>query len=49
MAACAAGELLTAYIDNNNLPAYAPAFHLDRYLDEQYLKLVAESKTSGQL
>ncbi len=37
MAAPAAAELLAAYLTQGAPPAYAPAFHLDRYDDPAYL------------
>jgi len=49
MTACAAGELLAAYIVGADLPSYAPAFSLDRYQDPEYQKLLANWPDSGQL
>jgi glycine/D-amino acid oxidase-like deaminating enzyme len=49
MAAPAAGELLARYIAGAPLPAYAPAFSLDRYEDPAYLKLMDHWGESGQL
>ncbi len=37
MAACAAGELLAQHLTGSELPAYAPAFALERYQDPTYL------------
>jgi len=50
MASMAAGELLAAHVTGGVLPAYAPAFHLDRYDDPAYQLLLEEwDATSGQL
>ncbi len=49
MTACAAGELLAAHITGSQLPAYAPAFSLQRYQDPEYLKLLETWSDSGQL
>jgi glycine/D-amino acid oxidase-like deaminating enzyme len=49
MTACAAGELLAAYIVGADLPSYAPAFSLDRYQDPKYQALLANWPDSGQL
>jgi sarcosine oxidase, subunit beta len=50
MACQAAGELLAAHVSGGNLPAYAPAFLLNRYEDPEYLALVARHDSlSGQL
>ncbi|HWT82079.1 MAG TPA: FAD-dependent oxidoreductase, partial [Candidatus Methylomirabilis sp.] len=48
MAACAAGELLAAYLTNRALPAYAPAFALERYQSPEYQRLL-ESWDDGQI
>ncbi len=49
MASCAAGELLAAYVTGGKLPAYAPAFALDRYADPTYRELLKNWGASGQL
>lgn len=50
MASQAGGELIAAHIAGGELPAYAPAFLLDRYEDPAYQKLLAKwDATSGQL
>jgi glycine/D-amino acid oxidase-like deaminating enzyme len=49
MASMAAGELLAKHILGEALPDYAPAFDLRRYLDPEYIKLLAEWKDFGQL
>ncbi len=50
MAASAAGELLAAHLTGSELPAYAPAFSLDRYQDPAYQKLLENwGALSGQL
>lgn len=49
MASCAAGELLAAHLTGQNLPAYAPAFSLERYQDPQYVQLLEHWGASGQL
>jgi glycine/D-amino acid oxidase-like deaminating enzyme len=49
MAACAAGELIAAYISKGDLPDYAPVFRLERYSDAHYLKLFEQLDSSGQL
>lgn len=50
MAAPAAAELLSAIIAGSELPAYAPAFALERYEDPGYQSLLAEwSPLAGQL
>ncbi len=50
MASQAAGDLLAAYITGNELPGYAPAFHLDRYDDPEYRKMLERwNPRTGQL
>jgi glycine/D-amino acid oxidase-like deaminating enzyme len=49
MAACAAGELLAAYLTGGSLPSYAPAFLLERYSDPAYQELLETWEESGQL
>lgn len=49
MAGCSAGELLAAHITGGTLPPYAAAFHLERYLDPQYQKLLENWTSDGQL
>jgi glycine/D-amino acid oxidase-like deaminating enzyme len=49
MAACGAGELLAAHVTGSTLPAYAPAFLLERYEDPAYRALLETWETSGQL
>lgn len=49
MAACAAGELLAAHITGAVLPAYAPAFRLERYDDPIYQQAFNAWLPSGQL
>ncbi|MCG8347016.1 MAG: FAD-binding oxidoreductase [Chloroflexales bacterium] len=49
MAACAAGELLAAYIAGGALPPYAPAFALNRYDDPAYRALLDNWGESWQL
>ncbi len=49
MASCAAGELLAANVTGDKLPAYAPAFALDRYEDSSYQELLKNWGASGQL
>ena len=49
MASAAAGELLAAHLTGSNLPAYAPAFTLDRYKDPAYQELLENWGDSGQL
>jgi glycine/D-amino acid oxidase-like deaminating enzyme len=50
MASSAAAELLAAYVTGSSeLPAYAPAFRLDRYEDPAYQKLLEAGGASGQL
>ncbi len=49
MAACAAGELLAAHVTGAPLPAYAPAFALERYQDPEYRQLLENWGSSGQL
>lgn len=49
MAACAAGELLAAYVTQSELPEYADAFSLARYDDPDYQKLLASWDSTGQL
>ncbi|MGB5845697.1 MAG: FAD-dependent oxidoreductase [Anaerolineales bacterium] len=49
MASMAAGELLALHILNKRLPAYAPAFNLNRYQDEEYAASLSTWETSGQL
>lgn len=49
MASCAAGELLAAHVTGDSLPAYAPAFNLDRYQDPAYRLLLENWGDAGQL
>lgn len=49
MASCAAGELLAAHVTGDSLPAYAPAFRLDRYQDPAYRLLLENWGDAGQL
>ncbi len=49
MAACAAAELLAAYLTEQPLPAYAAAFHPARYADPAYREQIAGWGESGQL
>jgi glycine/D-amino acid oxidase-like deaminating enzyme len=50
MAGCGAGELLAARITGRELPAYAPAFSLERYEDPTYQALLEKwDVDSGQL
>ncbi len=49
MAACAAGELLAAHVTGSQLPGYAPAFHLSRYQDPAYQKLLQNWGDTAQL
>ena len=49
MAACSAGELLTAHLTGSELPNYAPAFRLERYEDPEYQKLLESWTETGQL
>jgi glycine/D-amino acid oxidase-like deaminating enzyme len=49
MASMAAGELLALHMLDKNLPAYAPAFDLNRYQDPQYVSNLSKWDDSGQL
>lgn len=49
MAAAALGELLAKQICGDDLPAYAPAFHLNRYKDPDYLALLEDWGEKWQL
>jgi glycine/D-amino acid oxidase-like deaminating enzyme len=49
MASCAAGELLAAHVSGSKLPAYTPAFELERYEDPEYLEEFKGIGDSGQL
>ena len=49
MAACGAGELLTAHITKEALPDYARAFLPSRYDDPEYLRLLETWGDVGQL
>jgi sarcosine oxidase, subunit beta len=49
MAACGAGELLTAHITKAPLPDYARAFLPSRYEDPEYLRLLETWGDVGQL
>jgi glycine/D-amino acid oxidase-like deaminating enzyme len=49
MAACAAAELLAAHVCGETLPAYAPAFRLERYADPAYAALLDAWGGGGQL
>jgi len=50
MASMAAGELLALHVAGRPLPAYAPAFLLNRYEDPEYQKLLKHwDAVSGQL
>jgi glycine/D-amino acid oxidase-like deaminating enzyme len=49
MSSCAAGELLAAHVTGSELPAYAPAFSLERYADPAYQRLLQSWGDTGQL
>ena len=49
MAACAAGELLAAHVTKSELPEYANAFLLDRYMDPIYSSKLDSWEETGQL
>lgn len=49
MAAMACGELLAAHVSGGTLPAYAPAFRLERYEDPAYMRMMEAQAVSGQL
>jgi glycine/D-amino acid oxidase-like deaminating enzyme len=49
MAACGAGELLAAHVAGAGLPAYAPAFSLERYSNSDYIRSIEGMVDSGQL
>jgi glycine/D-amino acid oxidase-like deaminating enzyme len=49
MAACGAGELLSAHVTGGPLPHYAPAFAMERYQDPKYQELLTTLSESGQL
>jgi len=49
MSSNGAADLLADYISGRPLPAYAPAFRLDRYDDPAYQALLAQWGDSGQL
>jgi glycine/D-amino acid oxidase-like deaminating enzyme len=49
MTSCAAGELLAAHVTGSDLPAYAPAFSLDRYQDPAYQTVLQGWSSTGQL
>jgi glycine/D-amino acid oxidase-like deaminating enzyme len=49
MTACAAGELLAAHVTAAELPAYAPAFMLNRYQAPDYLAQFADVDSAGQI
>jgi glycine/D-amino acid oxidase-like deaminating enzyme len=49
MSSNGAADLLADYIAERPLPHYAPAFHLDRYQDPAYRKLLDNWGDSGQL
>jgi sarcosine oxidase, subunit beta len=49
MSACGTGELLAAHVAGAALPAYAPAFMLERYDDPEYQKRLDEWGDNGQL
>jgi glycine/D-amino acid oxidase-like deaminating enzyme len=49
MASAAAGELLAAHVAGTTLPDYAHWFHLDRYEDPEYRRLLERWDESGQI
>jgi glycine/D-amino acid oxidase-like deaminating enzyme len=49
MSSNGAADLLADHIAERPLPLYAPAFHLDRYDDPAYQKLLDNWGDSGQL
>lgn len=49
MTACAAGELLAAWMNESNLPSYARHFHPDRRDDPEILAEIESSTNDGQL
>jgi len=49
MSACGAADLLSAYIANERLPNYAPAFSIERYQNKKYLESIENIQNTGQL
>lgn len=49
MAACGVGDLLTAHVTGNELPAYASAFSPARYANPEYQKRLENWGDTGQL
>ena len=49
MASMAAGELLALHMLDKKLPAYTPAFDLNRYQDPEYVANLSKWEDSGQL
>lgn len=49
MSCMAAGELLAAHVTSSPLPAYAPAFSIERYGDPTYRASLVALDASGQL
>ena len=49
MASYATSEVLAHHITGTTLPDYAPALHLDRYDDAEYLKKLEDWGDTGQL
>ena len=49
MASSATSELVAAHIVEGKLPEYAPAFHPQRFEDEEYLQKIAGWADSTQL
>jgi glycine/D-amino acid oxidase-like deaminating enzyme len=49
MSSCGAGELLAMHVTGRKLPPYAPAFHLERYQDPAYQRLLENWGSSGQI
>jgi glycine/D-amino acid oxidase-like deaminating enzyme len=49
MASAAVGELVAAHITGGTLPAFAPAFTLERYNDQSYQRWLETWQPTGQL
>ncbi len=49
MASAAVGELVAAHVTGHALPAYAPAFSIERYNDPTYRQWLANWQPTGQL
>jgi glycine/D-amino acid oxidase-like deaminating enzyme len=49
MAACATGALVATWVEGTKAPDFAPALSLQRYADEDLMKTLLASESTGVL